>query len=70
MHVPFMFIFYKAITLRLPGHFIDSHLDLLNRPVRLKLALDLGLAGVVIDTTHEESFERVGGGFLLGSGVP
>ncbi len=70
MHIPFMFILYKAITLRLSGYSIGGHLDLLNGAVRLKLALNLRLAGVVVDATHEKGLERIRGGLLVRVGIP
>ena len=70
MHIPFMLIFNKAITLRLPSLLVMYHLDLFDRTVSLELAPDLRLAGVEVDSADEQSLEGVGRRLLVRRGVP
>ena len=65
-----MLIFNKAITLRLPSLFVWNHLDLFDHAIRLKLAPELGLAGVVVDPADVQGLEGVGGGNFVGVGIP
>ena len=70
MHVSLMLKLDEAVTLRLFSLLVLDHFDLLDRPVGLELAPDLGLAGVVVDPADEEGLEGVGGDFFGGGWIP